>query len=760
MKTTIRRFLIVAIGVCLTAHVHAFTAVTSGAWSNAATWGGVGPGSTVSNQDIIIPVGISVDMDVDVIFNGLVNSFDVEGTLNSTNDHSLYIGQGTFTGGGTVNIGSLTMGSALSSFGATGTISLNMLSNQGATIPLASTVNIFDSLDLSSGTIVLNTNADLVMVSGSSLHRNTGSLSAAGGLFNGTQPYDIYYTGATKTTGIEINSGAIRDVHVMLSSNAEDVVVASALTVNGTLHMATGHISMTGSILTINGEYMGGAGAQFETNNAEIIVNGVAGPLTRDFEFSTGSTLAEFTVNRNLVTVRLASPITITDSLHLLDGTLRLLSGANLILASGTEVDVYDGVIYPTGGTFDGTQLYNVYYSGPTYSGGTELTGSGLNNVTVNLFAAGMIINMDTTNVVVNGNFNLIRGNWNLNDNRLELAGTYDRGVYGEFMGTALSELYLHMTAVANDTIVFDENAPALEELIIEIPAASMVQLGSNVSIHGQVTFVSGKLDVADGQLTIAQAGTIVGNDETMYVVTSGTGSLRRYVTLNTAMVDYPIGTASSYSPAAVQQVDSALSGYVLIRCMNGVYTGGTSGANIAGWESVVNRTWIIQADTNLAYSYDMNVRLFWLTQDEVNGFNRNSAFITHYSNWMWDTDTAEVATAGPFTTYKLTRFDGFNDGGAFAVVDSSVPLGIPTTETNGVNVYPNPSASFVNVSLATSETHVFELYDAAGKLIHTFSNSNAVNQIDMTNYENGVYILKVADANGTPVHTQRIVKY
>jgi hypothetical protein len=510
----------------------------------------------------------------------------------------------------------------------------------------------------------------------------------------------------------------------------------------------------------INGDYIGGLGAQFETNNAEIIIDGGAGPLTRDFDFSTGSTLAELSVDRNLVTVRLASPITITDTLHLLDGTLRLLPGANLVLASGTEVDVYDGVIYPTGGSFDGSQLYNVYYSGPTYSAGTELTGAGLNNVTVNLFAAGMIVDMDTTNVTVNGNFNLIRGNWNLNDNRLELAGTYDRGVYGQFMGTALSELYLHMSTVANDTIVFDTNAPALEELIIEIPAASMVQLGSNVSIHGQVTFVSGKIDVADGRLTIGQAATLVGYDDTKYVVTSGTGSLRRYVNLNNSMLEYPVGTATSYSPAEVQQVDSAVAGYVLVRCMNGVYTGGYTGANIAGWESVVNRTWIIVADTTMAYNYDMNVRLFWQMTDEVNGFDRNSAFITHYDNWMWDTDTAAAATAGPFNTYQLTRTDGFTTGGAFAVVDSSVPLGIPTTDANGVKVYPNPAESFVNVSLATSETHVFELYDAAGKLIHTFSNSNAVNQIDMTNYENGCYILKVADANGTPVHTQRIVKY
>src|ERR1044072_2199466 len=91
MKTTILRITSVAVGMMISAHVFAFTAVTSGLWSNAATWGGVGPGSTVTAQDIIIPTGITVDMDVNVVFNGEVNSFSVNGTLMSTGNHDLFM---------------------------------------------------------------------------------------------------------------------------------------------------------------------------------------------------------------------------------------------------------------------------------------------------------------------------------------------------------------------------------------------------------------------------------------------------------------------------------------------------------------------------------------------------------------------------------------------------------------------------------------------------------------------------------------------
>ena len=78
----------------------AFTAVVDGNWSDAATWGGVAPSGNVSNQDIIIPSGIDVDLDIDVSFSGLLNNFTVDGTLTSSTGKQLSIQLGTFNGSG------------------------------------------------------------------------------------------------------------------------------------------------------------------------------------------------------------------------------------------------------------------------------------------------------------------------------------------------------------------------------------------------------------------------------------------------------------------------------------------------------------------------------------------------------------------------------------------------------------------------------------------------------------------------------------
>lgn len=758
MKTSIRKLFIVAFCVVLTSHAFAFTAVTSGLWSNAATWGGVGPGSTVTANDIIIPTGISVDMDVNVSFTGAANQFSVNGTLNSTLGRSLSITAGALSGSGAINIGSLNLTSALATYSFTGQVDVAVFSNQGATVPLASTLNVSDSLDLASGSILLNAGGILNMSLDASINVNSGTLVAGSGLFMATQPYDVYYVGATKTTGLELNSAALRNVNVMLSSNAEDLIINNTVSINGTLDLASGHISMTGSTLNLKGEYMGGAGAMFETNNAIIIIDGPAGTLTRAFDFSVGSTLSELLIDRNFVAFKVESALTITDTMHLLDGTVRTETGGVLTMAAGSHIDVLDGFLVENGGTFDGTLQYNVRFNGPTHPTGVELTGSGLNNLTVELATGGQMITLGT-DVVVNGNFVFTRGRFDLDVHRIEFAGTFDQASGTEFLGSSSAIMHFHMTTSVADTVWFDPTAPGMSDIIMEIPVTSTLTTGSNITIHGQLSFISGKLDLGTADMKIRPGASITGYDDTKYVITSDTGTLSIYLTVNNTFQEFPVGTASSYSPAAVQQTDTATVGYVEVRVMSGVYTDGMSGVNIATWESVVNRTWIIWPGPSVVDV--MNVRVFWLVGDEVNGFNRGSAYITHYENNMWDSDTAASATTGPFNTYRLTRADGFTTGGPFAVVDSSVPLGVTEVTEAGTDVYPNPSSDVVNVTVSNPANvqHTYELYDAAGRLVSSFSNSNTTNQIDMRKLESGSYILRITNTDGEVVANKRIVK-
>ncbi len=68
-----------------TTYAAVFTAVASGKFSNTATWtGGVTPPTTLLLDQIVIPSGITVDMDNNLTINGASASLTVEGILLTT----------------------------------------------------------------------------------------------------------------------------------------------------------------------------------------------------------------------------------------------------------------------------------------------------------------------------------------------------------------------------------------------------------------------------------------------------------------------------------------------------------------------------------------------------------------------------------------------------------------------------------------------------------------------------------------------------
>ena len=74
-----------------------------------------------------------------------------------------------------------------------------------------------------------------------------------------------------------------------------------------------------------------------------------------------------------------------------------------------------------------------------------------------------------------------------------------------------------------------------------------------------------------------------------------------------------------------------------------------------------------------------------------------------------------------------------------------------------GVKVYPNPTNSFVNV-ITTSDfgSHVqIQLTTISGQIIKTVNAQSGLNQINVSNFSDGVYLVKVT--NGQKVVTEKI---
>ena len=79
---------------------------------------------------------------------------------------------------------------------------------------------------------------------------------------------------------------------------------------------------------------------------------------------------------------------------------------------------------------------------------------------------------------------------------------------------------------------------------------------------------------------------------------------------------------------------------------------------------------------------------------------------------------------------------------------------------TPDMRVYPNPTKDVVNVPYIEGLERI-EVYDLRGKLLQNFvilSDNRSVKKIDLTNYKNGIYILKLVTKNGE-VFSKKIIK-
>jgi hypothetical protein len=197
------------------------------------------------------------------------------------------------------------------------------------------------------------------------------------------------------------------------------------------------------------------------------------------------------------------------------------------------------------------------------------------------------------------------------------------------------------------------------------------VTLTSAVTVNDTLS-LSGSLSLAANNLTIAPAGAITGVTGAVYVVTNGSGKLRRTVSNNATDVLFPVGNAQ-YSPARVQLTGGSTADVFEVRSMTGVMTAGATGLPIT--TQVVNRTWDITE--SVVGGSTATVNLAWDDSVETAGFNRALCAVSYYTGagWRFATPTASYGPA-VFAAGQWTRVrSGITTLGFFAVGDGASAL-------------------------------------------------------------------------------------
>lgn len=763
MKANLFKTILVLFLFWAPARMFAFTATTSGNWSSAATWGGVGPGANVSNNDIIIPSGITVTLDVDVTFSGVLNSFTVNGSIvGMSADHSILISQGTFAGTGTMNIHRMSFnGTVLTSSTFSGNLQVDVLQNLGASLTWVSVATITDTLDLDGGSFSIGAGGNVTMVTNSNIRVNNGTVSVSGGIFNTTNSYNVWYVGTSKNAGIELNSLTLNDVHINMNDNAQTITLNANIMVNGDLTFVAGQMILSGYQFTLNGDLTMAPSSRFVSTAASNFTLQGSGSVTSGLRFAGGSAVNTLRIDRtDTATIRLFNDIIISGNLELMHGHLLIESGATLTVSANTLVRIDRGGLISNGGAFSGALTYNIRYEGANTGTGIELTGSGLNDVTIDLDSATNVLQI-SNDLIMNGAFSLQHGRFDMYSNDVTInSGSFEQWQGTGIIGDSTNDMTLHLTGIIADTMYFVPGHQFVRNFTLDAGTGTTFALGSWLMIYNTLDLASGRLRLLANDLTIKDGGNITGYDNNDYIVTSATsGSLRMYLHNNSSsLTTFPVGT-SSYSPGSLQEMASGNSGYFMMRAINGVYQNGTSGYNMATTAPVVNRTWLVRADDSS--NVDLNMELGWQATDEVNGFNRAVSYISHYTNGSWDSYNYSAASSGNFGTFISSR-TGILSLSPFAVLDTAIALGTNELTAGEIGVYPNPSNDFVNVTMPSTmhDTYVYELFDMSGKSLFRTENNNQMNRFDLAKFDRGCYMMKITSLTTNQVITRQITRF
>jgi surface protein len=136
-----------------------------------------------------------------------------------------------------------------------------------------------------------------------------------------------------------------------------------------------------------------------------------------------------------------------------------------------------------------------------------------------------------------------------------------------------------------------------------------------------------------------------------------------------------------------------------------------------------------------------------------ASGGTGNYTYLWTGPNGFESTDSSIVAPQNGI--YTVIVSDGCNQwSDSFEILT----VGIKTQESVDLMLFPNPTNGLLNVRTNKIEGHEIELMDSRGKTIYRHSPQNNNAQIDLSNFEQGLYLLRLIDKHGGEDTVKRVV--
>lgn len=383
-------------------------------------------------------------------------------------------------------------------------------------------------------------------------------------LLSGSFTSGLTWGGSAPSTLLSTDAIIIPSGITVTLPSAVTFTGTSSLQVNGTLNY-TG----TGTALIMTSGSLSGAG----TINADSVVMGLTSGVT-----FTGNIVAhQFTSTGT--SIGTSANVTVSDALHLAAGTMQMTSGS-LTMGNNSTIYVEGGDI-----SFTGTaaayldSAYNVMYTTSSATAGAELTGTGMNNVTVNVPSGTVTLSGNTT---LRGMTTLTAGALVLNGHSLVFNNNADMSASGSgtITGSSSSDITVNATGGLAGALRFTSGSGStLNNLTINTTSGS-TSIGGNLAINNMLTLSSGALNLNGHTLTINSGGDIAASGSGAITGSSSSSIIINATSGLSGMLNFTSGsnmlnnlTLNSTSGGATLSDDLALSGTLTL-------TSGTLGLN------------------------------------------------------------------------------------------------------------------------------------------------------------------------------------
>lgn len=444
--------------------------------------------------------------------------------------------------------------------------------------------------------------------------------------------------------------------------------------------------------------------------------------------------------------ITLVADMMVQEMFTISGGTFTVGQEGYFDVAENAVIKISGGTFAVTTGDVGLTNSYDVVYSQGSSASGVEIDGAGLHNVTINVGTANAVtFNSD---IEVDGSLILESGNAILNGNDLTINGGLNSTNEGQIVSTEESDITINTPNGTSGVLEFAETGNDVDNFTLNIGENNWITLGSDLTVHGTLTFTSGGINADDHDVVIESAGSITGANKNSYIVTGSNGTLSMQVSSSSTFIMFPVGTTEHYLPAALQMNSGSSASMMEVGVDEGVMSQGTSGTDWSSDSAVVNATWFIEPEET-ATDVDVNIKLSWSMDSEVNGFDHANAFIAHFNGGEWEMVGNPMA-ANEMDSMWTIQANNVEEFSPFAVFGAE-PMSIDEVENNVVlGLFPNPATEIVNINFNGDIQGVvnMDILNATGQVVANYKVTGNNASIDVSALPSGNYFIRFFNSN------------